>query len=122
MSNYVYYNVNPTGETLPDCVTRAISLATGIDYYDVSYLLKKIGDIYSCDELCVCCYSYLLNNLFKFKRHKGNGNRIKDIIEEHNNDVLIIRIEGHLTCSMYGIVYDIWDCTDELVDIYWEVG
>ena len=34
---------------------------------------------------------------------------------------LIIRVEGHLTCSLYGVVTDIWDCSEELVDRYWVV-
>lgn len=34
---------------------------------------------------------------------------------------LIIRVDGHLTCSMYGVVTDIWDCSEEMVDRYWVV-
>jgi hypothetical protein len=26
-----------------------------------------------------------------------------------------------LTCSMYGVVIDTWDCTEEIVDCYWVV-
>ena len=40
---WVYYNVNPLGERLPDCVIRAISLAANIPYYETYDLLQDIG-------------------------------------------------------------------------------
>lgn len=45
-----------------------------------------------------------------------------DIAEKYKNNKVIIRIESHLTSSLYGVVNDIWDCTQEEVDVYWIVG
>ena len=36
-------------------------------------------------------------------------------------DVVLIRIDGHLTVSKYGVVYDLWDCTQEIADVFWIV-
>jgi hypothetical protein len=44
---------------------------------------------------------------------------VGDVAAEHDERRLIIRVEGHLTCSIMGDVIDIWDCSDELVDCYW---
>ena len=33
--------------------------------------------------------------------------------------ILIIRIKGHLTCSIFGKIPDIWDCSNEIVDCFW---
>ena len=38
-----------------------------------------------------------------------------------DDEKLIIRVDGHLTYSIFGEVLDIWDCSDEIVDCYWVV-
>lgn len=118
-ADYIYYNINPEGQTLPDCVIRAISLATNIDYYKIENLLDLIGDYFSCEELCVCCYSHLLENIFNYQCFEAKGKTVSQIAKQHSDAVLLIRIDGHLTCSIDGIVFDIWDCRREVADRYW---
>jgi hypothetical protein len=118
---WVYYNVNPLGERLPDCVIRAISLATNTDYYEILWLLEDIGDIFNCDELCVDCYSNLLTKVFGFELNDGESKAVSDIGERHPDDILIVRIKGHLTCVINNILFDIWDCSSEICDRYWIV-
>lgn len=60
---YKVYNRNPEGDRLPDCVTRAISLGTGADYRDVQKMLHINGDEKDCDDLCVECYSHMLDEI-----------------------------------------------------------
>lgn len=50
-----------------------------------------------------------------------NGETVEDIAEKYPNDRVIIRIDSHLTCSIKGIIPDIWDCSDKLVDCFWIV-
>lgn len=118
---FVYFNANPSGETMPDCVTRAISLALNIPYYEVISLLRENGIFYECNCLCVSCYEKLLDEQFKLDHHyvEGQVKTVEDIIKEHPNDILLIRVNGHLTCGMYGKSYDIFNCTNEIVTDYW---
>ena len=58
---FIYYNHNPNGYHIPDCVIRAISTALGITYFEAIKKLKVNSDLYNCDELCVCCYEKLLD-------------------------------------------------------------
>lgn len=51
----------------------------------------------------------------------GRGHTVGEVAEAHPGRKLLIRIEGHLTCSMYGVVIDTWDCTDKIADCYWIV-
>lgn len=117
--NYVYHNINPENLKISDCVCRAISLALDMDYYDVEDLLVEIGDYYYCEELCVCCYSYLLEDMLGIPAHDGCGKKVEEIISQYPDDILLIRIDGHLTCSIDGKIHDIWDCTDKICDRYW---
>lgn len=105
-----------------DCVTRAISTAVNKDYYEVLDSLYDIADEYNCDALCVCCYKHLLDTRYNLSRvHGYAGLPIYKFIEEHPEGVYIIRVEGHLTTVVWGKCLDIWNCTDEIIDIIWKV-
>lgn len=121
-SNYRYFNANPIGAEVEDCVTRAICTATNLKYDAVTNLLDISAEQYKCEKLCVCCYHYLLENILCYTPHYCNrGEIVANIAKHYNDKKVIIRIDGHLTCSLYGIIYDIWDCTQKQADIFWIV-
>jgi hypothetical protein len=120
ISAYRYYNRNPDGKELEDCVCRAISTATGLNYDAVDRLLELTARTYGCDKLCVCCYHNLLEDILGYKRRNCySGEAVEDIVNRHPHDKLLIRIDAHLTSSIKGTIYDIWDCTQRPVDCYW---
>lgn len=118
---YKYYNANPNKDTLPDCVTRAIHTALDIPYHKVVLMLYDIGDFHNCDELCVDCYEKLLDAELKLPHYVGDGSTIGEVASIYKDNILIIRTNGHLSCSLYGIVVDIWDCTKEECTDFWIV-
>lgn len=104
-------------------MSRAIGLATGLSYRAVNRLLSITAQNFECDKLCVDCYQNLLSRYFGFKRYNcKSGTLVKDVIADFPDDVLIIRIEGHLTCSRFGTLMDTWDCLDYEVDCFWIVS
>lgn len=121
MLDYKFYNINPLGNIEQDCVCRAISLATEIPYKKIEKKLELIGKIFECEALCVCCYHHLLEKVFGLKQKFANAKTVREISKEFSNKRLLIRIDGHLTCSLYGTIYDIWDCSKEKADIFWIV-
>ena len=68
MSRFIYYNNNPYGLKEEDCVTRAISLASGLDYFDISKKLKLTSELLECEKLCVCCYDFLIEEVLMFSK------------------------------------------------------
>lgn len=116
-----FHNENPLGAIESDCVCRAISGATGLDYYDVEDKLFLIAELFNCESLCVCCYKHLLENVFGLSPISANGAAVGDIARAHRDKIVLIRIDGHLTMSDHGVVYDLWDCTGEKADIFWIV-
>ena len=117
-----YYNRNPEQVEEEDCVCRAISTALGISYRAAAGLIDMAADAEGCEPLCVCCYHHLLEDGFGLRATYDNfRHRVGEISRKHGDKKVIIRVEGHLTCSVYGDVLDIWDCSDELVDCYWIV-
>ena len=121
MINYQFYNANPLGNIELDCVCRAISKAVQIPYKKVEKKLEYIGKLFECDSLCVCCYQHLLNNVFGLNPKFANGKKVGEIAKDFPNNRVLIRIDGHLTCAIFGVIYDIWNCTDEIADIFWVI-
>lgn len=117
---YKFLNVNPTRRKLPDCVCRAISLATRTKYSYIMNLLEENGYCNNCEDLTVECYSKILNDI-GYAQYSANGKTVEDLCEEFPDDILIVRLTGHLTCCVNGCCYDIWDCTNESADLFWVI-
>jgi hypothetical protein len=121
--DFRYHNENPYKVEESDCVIRAISRALNIEYPVAEELLKMSAEHNGCDMLCVGCYHHLLEDVFKLPvRYADNWERVKDISKQFENNKVLIRIDGHLTMSDCGVIYDLWDCTNRLVDCYWIVN
>lgn len=123
MGNYKYYNRNPNDLHLKDCVCRAISTATNLKYEAVNNLLDLTAEENRCEKLCLCCYDNLLSGTLCYHRYNDYfEHTVSEISRKYPNNKLIIRVDAHLTCSLYGTLLDIWDCSDEYVDCYWIVN
>ena len=122
MGDFKYYNANVLGKEEEDCVIRAISVATRLSYGAVARLLDMASNYYRCEKLNCNCYGRLLTEIFGFPvRYCDNAETVEEIINKYSNNTLLLRIDGHLSCSIAGVIFDIWDCTKKLVDCYWIV-
>lgn len=113
--------MNPEGKTIGDCVIRSISLALNIPYYEVIELLYRFSDKHNCDMLSKECYGNMLGDDFKLPRFTAIDRTVREVANDFKDDVLIIRVKNHLTTSVYGNIYDIWDTSNEKVDVFWIV-
>ena len=120
-TKYKYYNRNPRNDITGDCVCRAISTATGLQYDAVDELLKITAYINHCDKLCICCYHKLLEDILKFPCYDGEYITVEHLASKYSRDTIIARLDGHLTTIIKGTILDIWDCSQEIVDCYWFV-
>ena len=118
---YIYYNMNPEGKTIGDCVIRAISLGLGIPYYEVVDILYNNSKKYHCNIISRDCYGKTLGDDFKLPKFRVKDKTVKEVSNHFKDDVLIIRIKNHLTCSIRGDIYDIWNPENEKVDCFWIV-
>ena len=70
----------------------------------------------------MCCYKHLLDQVYKLKKmNYCKGMKIKDFLLYFPIGDYLIRIDGHLTYAHNGRVRDTWDCTNEIIDVVWEV-
>lgn len=122
MANYQFLNVNPLGIKEKDCVCRAISKALNEEYYLISRKLELVAELFECEMLCECCYKHLLDYVYGLTRiEEFKGLTITDFINLHPTGKYIVRVSQHLTHIDNGTILDIWDCSNEIVDIVWVV-
>lgn len=121
MVRFVYYNLNPKGVKEEDCVTRAITMATGLPYNEVAKKLYYSAKLLDCDKLNVCCYKHLLDDTFKFHRVKCAGLTVAEFAEIYPTGIYIIRMDGHLSVLIDQTIYDLWNCKDEILTDAWRV-
>lgn len=81
-------------------------------------LLEENGVCYDCDDLTVDCYSKLLEAI-GYNGVDSEGKSVAELATEFPDDILLVRLDGHLTCVINGCCYDIWDCTEQKSDRYW---
>lgn len=118
-----YYNCNPKGRRVDDCVIRAISLAenkTWEETYDeLSYYAKQEGILLN-DVTFVDKY---LENKYKDECYKCNGSRatVKEFLIKSRTGTYLIAMQGHITCVKDGIIYDTWDCSNKRIWKVWEI-
>ena len=123
MDNFTYYNANSLGREEEDCVTRAISVATRLSYGAVARLLDMASTYYGCEKLNCNCYGRLLTEVFGFPlRYCENAETVEEIARKYPNNTLLIRIDGHLSTSLSGIIFDTWNCSNKVVDKFWIVA
>lgn len=109
MARFKYLNVNPNGDITDDCVTRAITLGTGIPYKKVAEKLRLVAQLFECDKLCIGCYSHLLDNVFKFKKVDADGMYPAEFADLHPYGIYLLRMNGHIITIIDGVIYDIFD-------------
>ena len=123
MARFNYLNVNPDLEDIGDCVVRAITLANPyLEYEDVEEKLYYTSQLLECPERCVCCYSFLLDNVFDYEQVDCYGLSVHEFCQEYDEGVYLVRMDGHLTCVINGEIWDTWDCGNEIVTNAWNVS
>lgn len=124
MINYEYLNINPKQKKTSDCVVRALTLATGRDYYDV---YKELFDIsvktgYMLNEKRVEDLFLKNNGFVKYKQPKkidGTKYTIGEIDQIVGARIIVVRCAGHLTTVVDATLLDILDCRHKCISNYY---
>lgn len=125
MIKFELRNENPKNKKTTDCVVRALTTATGKDYYEV---LKELYELtiktgYFMNEKRLEDKFLEKNNFVKMKQPKkydGTKYQIGEIDKLVNkDDVVIVRCAGHLTIVKGHVLYDLWDCRYKTINNYY---
>ena len=123
--SYVKFNNHPKGLETNDCVVRAISKAFDKDYLETRRELNRVKR-----ELGFQSYKetkFIYKYLSEYKRtiikvEKGNP-RLKgyDFLEKYSKGTYILKMAGHITVVIDGVLYDLWDSRYRSVYTAWKI-
>lgn len=125
---YKFLNVHPDGKIVSDCVKRAITKAANMDYHQVQLELNRYKKITGAkafnDNTNWKPYveKVLKGKKLSFPAEPGkprmNGERF---CEAYPTGRYILRMAGHLSCCVDGVLYDTWDCSSKCVYNAWKI-
>ena len=122
MAGFRYWNENPQGERHNDCVTRAITLASGLPYAEVRRKLFHTSRLLKCQsKLCPTCYSFLIQEVLGGIPRDCNLMTVEEFADLHPHGVYLARMDGHISVIIENCVYDTFDCRGHLLTNAWEI-
>ena len=116
---YKYYNANAKGNFVNDCVIRAISVAEG-KTWDETY--EELSDIAQEEGILLDDVNFvepLLDS--RYERVCYRNKYVGEFVEENTDGIFLITMNGHITCSINGVIYDTFDCRDRIMWCAWRV-
>lgn len=105
---FVEYNANPYGDNIDDCIIRAITKATGKNYFDVMDGLIDIADTngWEIDETRTG-WKYLTSIGWECCELEGRYT-VKQYAEQIQEPRIVV-VKGHATFTKDGNIYDTWN-------------
>ena len=125
---FLYYNAHPYQLDVDDCVKRAITVTTGMEYMEVQRGLNQHKKLTGAKKFNTDRnpQSYV-ENVLRFPRvsisKKADGTRItvNEFCKSHPKGRFILSILGHWSAVINGTILDTWDCGDEELYSYYEI-
>ena len=121
--SYVFYNPNPDGKMVGDCVIRALTLAMGLDWEEVYVDLSMQGfAMHDMPNSNSVWGEYLKLN--GFTRHVipdtcPNCYSIKQFSLDHHTGTYVTATGSHVVAVIDGDYYDTGDSGNEVPVYYW---
>lgn len=117
---YKFYNANSHGNFVNDCVIRAISLAER-KTWDETY--EKMSDLAQEKGLLFDDINFVEDYLDKhYERQPHCAKTVGDFVKSHPKGTYLITMQGHISCCVQGILYDLFDCTSKPIWDAWKVN
>lgn len=117
---YKYYNANALGRFQNDCVIRALSCATGESWDEV---YERMSDIAQHQGTMMDDREFVRDYLdYEYERVPYMDATVGQVAEEYSDYVVLITMNGHITCSRFGIIFDSFDPRDRIAENAWIVG
>jgi hypothetical protein len=122
---YQFNNPHPDGKLVSDCVKRAITICSGLDYKTVQNLLN----LYKRNVTKVQKYSENKNwlpyveKVLGWKKLNGyNNTKVGEFAKEHPKGTYLISVRKHLTSVVDGVIQDTWNCSYKAINKVWKVN
>lgn len=124
--DYVKFNNHPKRLNTSDCVVRAVSKAFNRDYLETRRELNRTKRELNFQSYkdTKFLYKYLENyERIILKAVKGKP-RVKgyDFTKMYPEGTFILKMAGHITVMIDGVIYDSWDCRYRSIYTAWRIN
>lgn len=119
-----YYNNNPHHKRTEDCVIRAIAAGTGDSWEDtlrnLTEYMVTTGYMINTPEL----YGKYLKSIGWVKQKQPiypdkRKMKVKDFVKQFHGTAIIHVGKSHVSYVAENKIWDIWNCENEVVGVYW---
>ena len=119
---YKYYNANPRGLSTDDCVKRAISVATGMEYKNVQLELNRYKRVTGAESFNSDYNPHrYVEDVLNAKKITVKKMTAGEFCRKYPKGRYILDMESHWSACVDGIIYDTWDCSKKTVNFAYEV-
>jgi len=120
---FLYVNPHPDKKLVGDCVKRAITICSHMDYRDVQIELNRYKKITNAkkfnDNKNWLPY---IEKVLGWEKLKGYHNvKVGEFAKAHPNGTYLISIRRHLTSVVDGVVQDTWNCSYKAITKVWKI-
>ena len=116
---YKFYNANPHGNRIEDCVIRCMSVLTNRSwrsvYDEMSYLAGNEGRMF---DNVPFVEDYLDD---RYPRECHYAKTVGEFVEEHPYGKYAITMNGHITPVINGTIYDTFNPSNRIMRCAWKV-
>lgn len=116
---FEFYNANPYGRHIDDCVIRSISLLTDRDWKDVYKELVYFSSLEGYMTHDVDFVEDYLDD--RYERECHYSKTVGEFIEEFPYGKYAVTMQGHITAIIDGVVYDTFDPRNRVMRCAWKV-
>lgn len=114
---YKYLNNNALGKFENDCTIRSISCATGRSWDRV---YEHLSDIAQAQGTMMDDRDFIIDYLDRrYERVPVYGETVGNVSEIYSDYIVLITMQGHITCSKYGVIYDSFDPRNRKAEYCW---
>jgi len=113
---YKFYNANVLGNFVNDCTIRAISLAEG-KTWDETY--EKLSDLAQAKGTMMDDKYFIREYLNEHYPRVNVVGSVGQVAGEYSDKVCLITMNSHITCSIYGTIFDSFDCRRRQAEYLW---
>ncbi len=124
--SYIKFNNHPKGLETSDCVVRAISKAFDRDYLETRRELNRTKRELNFQSYKATKFIYKYLEAYErivLRAVKGKP-RLKgyDFTNLYPKGTYILKMAGHITVMIDGVIYDTWDCRYRSVYTAWKIN
>lgn len=122
---WIKANPNPDNQEVPDCVVRAISIATNQSWDDVYWDLCKLGGVvHNMPSADAVWGKYLYDcgfEPFLLPASCPRCTTIRTFSEIYKRGTYIIGTGSHAVAIINGNYFDSWDSGNEVPSFFWKI-